>query len=269
MFGRLDEARQEARLLRGWYASPARLAIAVTAGEWDRAESLAVAIGDDSSLPQHVRDLAVDVRIAAATGRGARENAHTLLEQGQRQAELREDADRIHAIALRQLLLHQAFRAEGIEPARSARSDTSVQGRVALGLAAAFSGDLVSARRISATLRATRQADTSDSRVGPAVLEGWLIGEGGDWMHAARILSPLAKRGEGPDRILGPPLVRWLAAEAFARSQQPDSAALFYELALSPERLDWERRLDIRMITAAAHQQRGFQRQSSAAISPR
>ncbi len=67
------------------------------------------------------------------------------------------------------------------------------------------------------------------------------------------MLAPWARLGERPQSALGPILVRWLTAQAFEQSQQPDSAATYYELALDPTRLFWERRLDIMLVSSFAH----------------
>lgn len=79
-----------------------------------------------------------------------------------------------------------------------------------------------------------------------------MVGENGDWRRAAGMLGPLARAGEQPDALLSPTWIRWTAAEAYRRAGQPDSAAALYELALSPEGLFWERRIEIRMLTPFA-----------------
>ena len=78
----------------------------------------------------------------------------------------------------------------------------------------------------------------------------------GQWQEAVRILGPAARQGIEVgfvDDQIGRVPMRWLMGEAWERLRRPDSAAAYLELALSPERMPWDERWSLRMISSFAH----------------
>jgi len=68
-----------------------------------------------------------------------------------------------------------------------------------------------------------------------------------------RLLGPVARQGDELGYVtdpIGRVPMRWLVAEGYEHLGKPDSAACYFQLALSPARTYWEERLWIRMASS-------------------
>jgi hypothetical protein len=123
---------------------------------------------------------------------------------------------------------------------RALAGDTTVAGAVTAALSAAIRNDTATARR---DLERINGAPPSDLRLlgsGPLLVEAWLRARRGDWRGAADVIGAPAVLGEHDASVLdrvGSLSLRWLAAEAYARSGRIDSATAVLELAIKPQRM--------------------------------
>jgi len=253
MFGQVREAQDEARGLRGWYADLYRLALAASAGDWTRADSVAATLSEDPTRSVAVRHASLMMRAAVSAARRSVREAREFLNQAQRRAEASNRAGDVDESLERRLILDAAAGSAGGKPSIGAKSDHSPGGIAIRGLIAAQSGDLGLAKQALKTAGSHDESPAAGESDGRAVLEAYIVGCEGGWGRAARMLASWARLGERPQSVLSPVLVRWLTAQAFDRSGQLDSAAVYYELALDPTRLYWQRRLDIMFVSSAAH----------------
>jgi len=246
MFGKIAEARDEAQHLKGWYADYGQLGLAVAADNWLQADSLAVAFDRDPSRLAEVRIAAILVRTALAASKGSIREARTLLARAQSRAETSNNVNSLGMCLEMRILLDAVAGSIRDQLSTDSASGHSADESAIRGLSAAQRGELGRAKK--ALERRTAQTPTRQRHTGDdlSVLEAYIIGCEGRWGEAAAVLAPAARLGELPDSDLSPILLRWLAAQAFERSQQPDSATVYYELALDPTGLYWERRCLLR-----------------------
>jgi hypothetical protein len=231
-----------------------QLAIAMAAGEWSRADSLASVYERDPTRLEQVQFLAAEVRIALEAARGSVENAWRILRQAQARAETANRRDRLRRLALLQVLLREACGQGAIRAASLVASDTTLAGQILRGLIAAANGNTLRAEGFLRAIRARPSDELQYHAVGPRLLEALIASGHDEQERASQILGLLARQVEQPSTDLSPPLVRWLASGAFAHRGQPDSAAAYLELSLVPSGLEWQRRLDIRLLSSFAHQ---------------
>jgi tetratricopeptide (TPR) repeat protein len=254
LFGHTTDARAEAGGLRGWYADYWSLAIAASEGEWARADSLAAAFDQDPTRSARVRHTSLMIRAAVASAAGAAREARDFLDHAQRLAGDSNRAGDVDDCLEYRLLLDLAAGSGGEAPLGAMESGGSPYGTAIRGLAAAHHGQLDRARQALEELGSPSGFSSNGRGDARAVLEAYVAGCEGKWKRAAPALAPWARLGERPESTLSPILVRWMAAQAFERSGQADSAAAYYELALDPTRLFWGRRLDILTISRVAHE---------------
>ena len=113
-------------------------------------------------------------------------------------------------------------------------------GLVTYGLWDAALGDTAAARRRLNRLRHLTQPELARLGYGPELLEASLAARDGRWPEVIRLIGPAAAQGEHDSSLLdrvSSLSLRWLAAEAYARIGQPDSAIATMELLLRPTRM--------------------------------
>ncbi len=220
--GRVAEARELARHCKGRYAQIALGDIAVAAGDWAAAESLGRAVERDPEAPADERARATSwVAVAQAASGSVSAAAQSL---GRRQKRTR-------------LLLEVVSgRLNGV-PEDVASSETTAVALVTQGLWEAAAGDTARARRLLARVR-TRSA-LEQNRLGsdPILIEAWIATRARRFGETVRILGPAARQGDDLGFVLigtNRALKRWLVAEAYEKLGRPDSAAVYFELAMSP-----------------------------------
>ncbi|MGE5926094.1 MAG: protein kinase domain-containing protein [Gemmatimonadota bacterium] len=232
--GRPAEARRYRERLQGPYADYATLIDAAIRADWAVAETAATRIQGDATTPSWVRMQAVGTLASALVARGATDQARALLE---RSASVGGAAGRWYLRAL--LLLADASGQPRPLPDLLA-ADTSVAGSLLRAEWLAAQSDSVAA---DSTLDAVlSRHDLEEAWLGfsEPVVRARLLAVGGDWGGAARLLSPIATAGEpdntSPDRV-GTLHLRWLAAVAWERAGQPDSARVHFRRLAETTRL--------------------------------
>ncbi|MEO5617859.1 MAG: protein kinase family protein [Candidatus Eisenbacteria bacterium] len=220
--GRVAEARELARHSKGRFAQIAPGDIAVAAGDWAAAESLGRAVERDPEAPADERAMATSWAAVGQAASGRVSAAAQSLGRGQKRTRL--------------LLEVVSGRLNGV-PEDVASSETTAVALVTEGLWEAAAGDTARARRLLARVR-TRSA-LEQNRLGsdPILIEAWIATRARRFGETVRILGPSARQGDdlgfvliGSNRVLK----RWLVAEAYENLGRPDSAAVYFELAMSP-----------------------------------
>jgi tetratricopeptide (TPR) repeat protein len=256
VLGRLAEAEQVAARLKGTSSALAPLALATAGNQWARAESCATALLADPAVDPEVRAVSALAAASEEAARGRLAASRRFLNQARRAADevgseaLRRDASRAA------LLLGVASGGETGPPDRELARDTSLAALVVQGCWSAAAGDVSGARRLLDRVQRYSAQARARLGAGPALLEAWIAGGSGRGEDAAQILGPAARQsielGFVTDGV-GPMPMRWLMGEAWERLAQSDSAAAYFELALTPERVLWEQRLPMRMVSTFAH----------------
>jgi eukaryotic-like serine/threonine-protein kinase len=230
--GRLGEAREVARQLKGGLAEAAPGLIALAAGDWAAAESLGRVL---ERLPDPA---ASDFVLAVArAARGSVRAAVQSLQREQRAAaEERRYLDLEHAKRGRLLLDLVSGRLKGV-PDDVASSDTTTLALVTQGLWEAAAGDTARARRLLVRIRRRSVIEQNRQGSSPVLIEAWLAARAGRFGETVELLGPAALQGDDigfvPVRS-NRALKRWLVAEAYQGLGRPDSAAAYFELAMSP-----------------------------------
>jgi hypothetical protein len=117
-------------------------------------------------------------------------------------------------------------------------ADTTSGGLLAGGLWAASVGDTAAARARLTQLEHHPAVALRRLGHGPRLLRASIEAAQGHWQEVARVLGPAAEGeldGGDPDQVSSM-AVRWLLADAYARTGRPDSAAATFELVLDPTR---------------------------------
>ena len=254
MLGRIDEARRLAPRLTAspYQGSPLRLAMA--AGDWEAAESLATVLRSSATHPDVRRMASCDLAVVQAA-RGQVQASERTLRQGQSEAEAAEE--RRWTNDFRWGRLHLALVTQGVaaDPGDPGRWESTTAALVTRGLWSAAAGDTISARRLLATVRTRSAADLARQGFGPVMLEGWIAARTGRWQEVVRDLGPAALRGDATGYVLiqSPPMLRWLVAEAYERLDRPDSAAAYFERAIASPPVGGTNISDSRMAFSFGH----------------
>ena len=234
--GRLDEARDVARGMKQDLAANAQGQIAVAAGDWAAAESLGKAL---ERLPEAAASdrMGMSCLAVALAARGSVRAAEQSLQRDQRaHAEQRRHAAMERAKRGRLLLDLVSGRRSGV-PEDVANSDTTTLALVTRGLWEAAEGDTARARRLLARFRTRSAIEQNRHGSNPILIEAWLAARAGHYGETVRLLGPAALQGDDIGSALfrsNRVLKRWLVAEAYEGLGQPDSAAAYFELAISP-----------------------------------
>jgi serine/threonine-protein kinase len=234
--GRIADAERAAQELTGPFALYVKLMAAAATGRWREADSVGTAAATAPSSPGWLRNHAAAAAASGRASRGAVRSADDLLSRAATNA----PADIARWYHRARLLLAVASE-RSLPPLPDAlATDTTPAGAITAGLSHAMRGDTAAALR---SLRRIRAADPTESRrlgSGPLLVEAWMQARTGRWQRAADIIGAPARNGEHDTAVLdrvGSLSLRWLAAEAHARSGRPDSAIAMLELAIKPERM--------------------------------
>ncbi len=253
---RLDEARGAARDLRGWNAKLAELGLDVAADNWARAESLAIAFAADPTMAPEVRIASL---MAIASNRAASGELGSAGDALRLARELADGADRpdlAQATLRAQVLLAMVGGGSFVAPRQTLDRDTTTTALITRGLWAMVHGDTLAAQRLLRRIGSRPALELSRHGQGPTLLRAWVMGRTGDWEGAVRVLGPAARQGTELGYVtdpIGRVPMRWLVADAYEHLGKPDSAAEYFELALSPARTLWEERVAMRMASSFAH----------------
>jgi tetratricopeptide (TPR) repeat protein len=234
--GRVADAERAARDLTGPWAVYIRLMRAAAIDDWQEADSLGTAAATAPSSPGSLRTQATAVAASGRASRGAVRSADEMLAQGAVGA----SPDVARWLYRARLLLALASGRDPPPFPDALADDTSAAGAITAGLSAALLNDTATARR---HLERVRSASLSDRRrlgSAPLLIDAWLHARSGNWRRAAELIGATAVRGEHDAAVLdrvGSLSLRWLAAEAYARSGRLDSATAVLELAIKPERM--------------------------------
>ncbi len=234
--GRIPAARDAVRDLNGAFGEYVRMMLAVATDQWAEADSIGSAAAAAPSSPNWLRVQAVATSAAARAARGAVGDAAADLERSAAAA----PADISRWYDSGRLLLAQCAERPPGPLSATAKRDTTVPGLVTYGLWDAALGDTAAARRRLTRLRHLTQPELARLGYGPDLLEASLAARDGRWPEVIRLIGPAAAQGEHDSSLLdrvSSLSLRWLAAEAYARIGQPDSAIATMELLLRPTRM--------------------------------
>jgi hypothetical protein len=109
-----------------------------------------------------------------------------------------------------------------------------------MAVAAAIVGDTGLARTLLVRIDSSPAGDRRRLGSGARLAEPWLEGRNQRWSAAANEIAPAAAHGENDSALLdrvGSLMLRWLAADAYAHAGRLDSAAVYLELAIRPQRM--------------------------------
>jgi serine/threonine-protein kinase len=256
VLGRQAEAESVAIRLKGSNGRLAPLALATAGADWAKAESRATALLDDPTSDANVRARAAIALASEEAARGRVAASRRMLEQAQRIAEAGSPTRIPHGISRTRLLLIVAGGGTPEGPNAVMARDTSVAGLITQGWWAAAAGDTARARQLLRRAQGRPQSELALQGASPALLEAWVAARAGRWKETAQILGPAARQGDefgfvadGAGRVP----MRWLVGEAWEQLGHPDSAAAYFELALSPEMTSWRERQTVRMVSSFAH----------------
>ncbi|MBI1799284.1 MAG: protein kinase, partial [Candidatus Eisenbacteria bacterium] len=256
LLGRLDEARGVARNLRGWNTKDAALGLEMAAEHWARADSLATAFASDATVAPEVRIASLTAIASNRAASGALASAGDALRQARELADGADRPDLAQAALRAQVLLAMVSGGSLAAPRQTFDRDTTTTALITRGLWASVNGDTRAVQGLLQRIESRPAHELSRHGAGPTLLGAWVMGRAGDWEGAVRVLGPAARQGAELGYVTDPigrvPL-RWLVADAYERLGKPDSAAAYFELALSPARTFWEERVAMRMASSFAH----------------
>jgi tetratricopeptide (TPR) repeat protein len=238
--GRIEEARTVAARLAGPLREQAELVIALASADWTRAESIAVSVESEPTQAafRRMRSRAYLAGVQAARGEVAaaeqslNRSWRTAITSGVTGGDLWEKQLPLLLLAI------AADRTRG-RPEPGLAIDTSSAALIVDGVWAAYTGDAAVARENLQALRG-RSLDEGfavwrDARLADAALAA--VHE--DWAAVVQILRQTALEGGGA--LIGAlSLKRWLLADAYQRLGHLDSAAVFFEMLVSPTRMLWQ-----------------------------
>jgi serine/threonine protein kinase/tetratricopeptide (TPR) repeat protein len=233
MFGLIDEARLESTKLRGT-ALAYHMAIPVAASDWTAADSLARLFRNDPTLADDIHEQALVVMACNRAAEGSLLEAGSLLRQA-------------HSDSDRDFFLVVASSDRGRDISMSGIGDSTTGERVIRALTMAARSDTAEASRF---LHGLSKDDLRDSGVRQDLVMALEHELAGRWRQATDLLAPLSRGsyrfGIGLDRVY----LRWITAESFVSQDLPDSAAAYFELALTPGVSPWTSRLNARMLSS-------------------
>jgi serine/threonine-protein kinase len=232
--GRGDDADATAGKLTGVFAEYAAQLLATYQGRWGPAERLAARSAEIPSTPSWVKEPAFTMLSGALAARGAVTAADRQLRLASTTTDGASRRWFCHAVLL---LAAASGRAPG-QPPGWLLADTTSGGLLAGGLWAATAGDTTAARARLTQLERRPAVALRRLGHGPRLLRASIEAAQGHWQDVARVLGPAAGGeldGGDPDQVSSI-AVRWLLADAYARTGRPDSAAATLELVLDPRR---------------------------------
>jgi serine/threonine protein kinase/tetratricopeptide (TPR) repeat protein len=234
--GRIGDAERAARDLTGPFASYIRLMRAAATDRWREADSVGTAAATAPSSPGWLRTQAAAVAASGRAARGAVRSADEALMQ----AAVNAPPDVARWFHRARLLLATVSEQPLPSLPSALAADTTPAGTITVGLSAALRGDTNTARRSLERLRAASPNERRRLGSGPLLIDAWLHARDGRWRETAGLIGATALSGEHDPSVLdrvGSLSLRWLAADAYARSGRLDSATAVLELAIKPERM--------------------------------
>jgi hypothetical protein len=241
MRGRLAEARSAAAGLRGNNRLLLDLDLALASGRWDLAESLSSSLGSAASgsvVPQPF--VLPSVQAAAARGEVSAVMIQLLAAERAR-AKGGTVTAMVRPPRARTLLAVMSGRPVP-RPEPWLAGDTTTSALITRGYMAAAAGETTLARRMLTQLRARSTTQLGAHGSTPEFIEASIAAAAGRWTDVMRLIAQPARDGSDHgynfspigDRI-GTPAERWLAAQAYERLDQPDSAVAMYLRMLGPD----------------------------------
>jgi tetratricopeptide (TPR) repeat protein len=256
----LEEAQRVADQLPDLLRKEASLMLAVHGDRWARAESLAAAAFRSPLPDAGLQSFAAMARAGVYARRGQLRDATASLRRVESLASGGPLFAWIHWAQRLRLALDATVSNPDSAPLRPSISDRGIGSLVTLGMAEASAGRLGTAEELLGQIQ--RRPPNERRRFGeaPALLRAWIARGRGQWPQVVEALAALCVRADAaigevvPTDGPGRPLCRWLVAEAYQHLGQPDSAAAYYESALSPERLYFEEHVQRAVLSSFAHQ---------------
>jgi tetratricopeptide (TPR) repeat protein len=234
--GRLDEAIQTMRDLAGPFATYLRLMLDAATDRWREADSAATATASAPSSPGWLQVQATATAASSRAYRGAIRSADDVFARAARGAT--PDVKRWYHRA-RLLLALASGRAAPALP-NDIAADDSPASQVTKAISASLVGDTSLARMLLVKIDSAPLGDRRRLGNGSLVADAWLDARAQHWRLAANEIAPAAAQGENDSALLdrvGTLTLRWLAADAYARAGQLDSAVVYLQLAVKPERM--------------------------------
>ena len=236
VLGRNAEARQTLRHLTGPFADYLLIMLATAEGRWIDADSVASAALVTAGQPPVFVINALTARAGAMAARGQIARADSLLAAAA--SESRGATARWYERARLSLAIG-AGRPVPQRPQLLPR-DTTLAADMLRALWAAVAGDTSAARAVLVRRRPLGAREAAVVGTAPALVEGWIAAQAGQWRRVTEALGEDARRGEQDPTILDRPdsyQLRWLVALAYERLGSLDSAAMALTRLLEPTRI--------------------------------
>jgi tetratricopeptide (TPR) repeat protein/tRNA A-37 threonylcarbamoyl transferase component Bud32 len=228
--GRFQAAEAIAARMTGWSGTASRLQAALMHRQWSVAESLSAALESDPTAPPLGYWLGGDAHAATLAASGRVDAALDVL-----QRLLASPATPWAAFGWLDRASLATMIGASPPPIPEATSRTHY-GPALAAVDAAYRGDAAGARRWMARQRWIAADGPDLPNEVSALVDGWAAFHEGRWPEAVGLVRATARGGvhtpKPAERLRIP--ARWLAAQAFERGGQPDSAVAYLELILSP-----------------------------------
>jgi serine/threonine-protein kinase len=236
--GRFDEAREVIEEeLPGAMGAVVASILAAAEGEWSTQDSLTSSVWKDATAPSLWRYIAATGLASARAARGEISAAAESFDQGRRLANEANISSHECSFGLAFLRLTSQLKLGSADAVHL--PETMARNVVANGLNAAANGNLSVARESLGELKG-RPRDLRSEGVESflPVLEAWIATREDRWETVVELARPVATAHRNPaGSIIAKPAARWLVANAYESMGRADSAAYYYELALSPLRV--------------------------------
>jgi tetratricopeptide (TPR) repeat protein len=236
VLGRIDTARVVAQQLTGPFDKYAQILFSNATGTWADAARLARAYTDDPSLQTFVRIPATTTLAGTYAVRGAVSAAYDVL----RNAAASAGGASARWYWRAYLFLTEVSGDRPSSPPLAVQRDTTPGGMVLRGMWAALLGDTSQALEHLTAILALDDVEQLRLGSGALFLDALIAGQSGDWATAAELLGEPARRGEHDalnlDRV-DSYWMHWVAARAYERLGELDSAITLLESALDATRV--------------------------------
>ncbi len=244
--GLFAEARSLARHLQGGGRENAEMQIAISAAQFATVDSIGRDWESDPTEEMTWRSYGAVLQASAQAARGQVRSARESLQRSARLFPARRHND-----SQMQLLLWSASGQRPSEEIQLAGHDTT--SLYLWGEWAAYEGDTLTVRRARRTV-AAKWSDPenvakwknsgklpSQASLSFNLFEATIAANSGRWADVIRSLAPAAWQGCCNQSYSSGALIRrrWLVADAYERMGKLDSAAVYFELLVTPKRIDW------------------------------
>jgi len=231
--GRLDDAGRTTEQLRGDQRLVMSVDLAVSHGDWAKAESLCMFPPQDVANGPGLASIRTTLRVMNDARRGQVRAA----QEGIASAGVVDPSNA--ALTPRTALFLSIVSGTTVPGLDSAVArDTSIAGFVTRGWRAALVGDSRSAREALSSIRKKNLDDLARAGAAPVFLEASIAAGERRWSDVIRLIGPTAWRGDDGGfnnwKRIGIVPERWLLADAYDHTGPPDSAAVAFERVLEP-----------------------------------